>query len=287
MAFIVMVYKDPSQVERFIRRMNHPSLDFYIHVDKKIDIEPFLYLKNLRNVYFVEHRWEIIWASFRFTWALIQCVKQALDSGRKYDFVGSFSSQDYPIQPVEVIVDYYSSRLSYSFFSIEENDSFWWSHAITRINKYHLTNYKFPGRYKIQYLLNKILPQRTFPFFKELYGGPRATWWTMSVDCANYVVEYLINNKKLQKFAKYTWGCDEFLIQTIVMNSKHKGKVINDSGRYIDWSKGGSNPKILTDEDFDKITSSNKLFARKFDIKVDTKILDRIDASIDRQYADK
>jgi hypothetical protein len=43
---------------------------------------------------------------------------------------------------------------------------------------------------------------------------------------------------------------------------------------------GGSNPKILTVKDFDAVAQSECFFARKFDIKVDTAILDMIDAHL-------
>lgn len=125
--------------------------------------------------------------------------------------------------------------------------------------------------------MNFMLPERKFPGYQVLYGGPRATWWTMSVDAASYVTRTILNNKKLQRFCNFTWCPDEFLIPTVLMNSPFKETVINDSGRYIDWSLGGANPKILTANDFAQIVNSEKLYARKFDINVDTQILDMID----------
>ena len=137
--------------------------------------------------------------------------------------------------------------------------------------------YRFRGRYIIQRILQKIMPKRNFPSYTKVYGGPRSSWWTLSSDCAKYVIEVLNTNKRLVRFAKYTWAPDEFLIPTIIMNSKFKDKVILDSGRYIDWSQGGWNPKILTIDDYEALIKSDKLYARKFDINVDTEILDKLD----------
>ncbi|CAN5575641.1 beta-1,6-N-acetylglucosaminyltransferase [soil metagenome] len=284
MAIIIMAYKDPEQIKRLVTRMNHPSFDFYIHVDKKINIEPFLFLGKMERVFIATTRYEIIWAGYSLVKAMLSCTKEIMNSRQHYDFISTFSGQDYPLQPINSIVDYYSQRLGHSFFSLEDDDSSWWSHAVTRVNKYHFTDFKFRGRYKFQYLVNRILPKRTFPIFKKLYGGPCATFWTMSHDCAGYVIDFLEKNMSLRRFAKFTWACDEFLIPTIVMNSHFRNSVINDNGRYIDWSRGGSNPKILGSEDFDQIMSSGKLYARKFDLKVDTKILDEIDQSIVQQH---
>ena len=85
---------------------------------------------------------------------------------------------------------------------------------------------------------------------------------------------------KVKRFAKYTWAPDEYLVSTIIMNSSFRETVIPDNYRYLDWSKGGANPKILTIEDFEVLKKTDKLLARKFDIKIDTSILDRIDEMI-------
>ena len=85
------------------------------------------------------------------------------------------------------------------------------------------------------------------------------------------------NNPDLQHFCYFTWGSDEFLIPTIIMNSPFKSQVINNNLRFIDWSLGGSNPKILTEEDIEALKKTDRFIARKFDIKINTKILDLLD----------
>ena len=89
---------------------------------------------------------------------------------------------------------------------------------------------------------------------------------TLSIDCASYVAEFMNSNKKLRRFVRFTWGPDEFVIPTLVMNSKFRQTVVNDNFYYIDWSEGGANPKTLTVEDYAKMKHSGKLLARKFDI---------------------
>ncbi len=100
----------------------------------------------------------------------------------------------------------------------------------------------------------------------------------------NYILEYVSKNPELKRFYKYSWAPDEMFFQTILMNSSLKSDIINDNKRYIDWEKKNVPlPAILTEKDFDKILMSDKLFARKFDINIDKKILDLIDKEI--QYS--
>ncbi|HXB43371.1 MAG TPA: hypothetical protein VNV85_04910, partial [Puia sp.] len=73
---------------------------------------------------------------------------------------------------------------------------------------------------------------------------------------------------------------DEFLISTILMNSHLRDTVINTASRYIDWSSGGARPGILTTSDFYSLKKSPLLFARKFDLKTDSDIIDLIDSEL-------
>ena len=75
-------------------------------------------------------------------------------------------------------------------------------------------------------------------------------------------------------------GCDEFVFQTILMNSHFKNNVVSNHYRYIDWSAGGPHPKLLDANDFEKMVNSDNLFARKFKTSHDSKILDLLDGYI-------
>jgi hypothetical protein len=275
-ACILMAHKEPQQIERLINKFNRMPFDFYLHLDKKISRTPFDYLANLPNVYFVKNRIRVRWASYSFLIAVQQAIFQILESGITYDFISIMSGQDYPVISVKEIYHSLEKNTGKNFISFED-DGEWWSHAISRINKYHFTNFGFRGRYRIQFFLNALLPARKFPLPYTLYGGPRAMCMTLSTECAAYVAEFIESNKKLRRFIRFTWGPDEFVIPTLIMNSKYRETVINDNFYYIDWSNGGPNPKTLTLADYDSIKKSGKMLARKFDIRQDHAILDLLD----------
>ena len=101
-----------------------------------------------------------------------------------------------------------------------------------------------------------------------------------TLEAALYVVETVEKNKEYANFFKYSWGCDEFVFQTILMNSHFKNNVVSNHYRYIDWSAGGQHPKLLDANDFEKMVNSDNLFARKFKTSHDSKILDLLDGYI-------
>lgn len=278
MAHIIMAYKDPAQIERLVKKLSHPGFDFYIHVDTKFDLAPFEYIANVERVYFIKNRIKIRWAGYSFTQGVFNSMQEILDSGRQYDFISVMSGQDYPIVSTAEFYSFFEQKQGKNFLALEEFGSEWWKRAAIRIHKYHMTDFDFKGRYAVQSTLNAVLPDRRFPLNYTLYGSERATWWTITTECAKYLLKFIRENPKLRRFARFTWAPDEYLIPTLIMNSPFRESVIPENYRYIDWSGGGANPKILTELDFDALKKSDKLLARKFDIKVDTRILDLLDA---------
>lgn len=277
-ANIIMVHKNPSQLERLIGAMDHECFHFFIHVDKKIDIQPFLYLGKFKHVTFIANRKICRWGGYSFVKAIFASLAEVLDSAISFDFYNLMSAQDYPIKPIEKIANFYEQNIGKSFISFDPDEKKdWWAHAVVRYEQYHFTDFEFRGKYFLQKLFNTVLPKRKFPLPIKLYGSSDSSWWTISNECAKYLLDFMSINKNLANFMEYTWTADEFLIASILMNSPHKDHVINNNQRYITWVKSSPNPLILTSTDLPEILNSDKLFARKFDALTDEKILDELD----------
>jgi hypothetical protein len=159
--------------------------------------------------------------------------------------------------------------IHYKYFDTE------WTEAKARVEKYHFTEFQFLTKYKVEFLVNFILPKRKFNFNLELVG--KETFWTLSQECAEYVLQYIESNKALRKFLKFTWGSDEFIFQTIIMGSPYKENVVNKNYRYINWPEKGARPNVFVETDFERIINSDCIFGRKFDINIDKKIIDLLD----------
>jgi hypothetical protein len=278
-AHLIMAYKYPEQVEKLIHSMSHPNFFFYIHLDQKIDIKDFEYLEKLERVVFIKNRTLCNWGGFSFVEAIFTSVKEILNLNEGYHFINLMSGQDYPIKPVGEIYEFLLKNEGNCFVSYDKDHKRkWWAHAMQRLEHYHLTDMRFKGKYVVQWMLNKFLPKRVFPLNLPLYGSSDSTWWTITSECAAYMVKFIERHPKLTRFLRYTWGADELVVATIVMNSPFKDKVINNNLRLINWSEGLANPHILTSHDFDDIKTSDRFFARKFDIQIDPLILETLDA---------
>jgi hypothetical protein len=277
-ANLIIGHKNASQLSRLVDRLQHPNFDVYIHIDKKVDIGEFRKLENSPRVFFITNRIKVNWGGNSTSTAIIKSLNEILESGKSYDFINLLSAQDYPLKTSEQIFEFFKRNSGQNFISYEvSSESDWWIKAATRYEKYHLTDWSFPGKYLLQNVINIIAPKRKFPGDMKLYGSQKSTWWSITGECARHVTKEALSNEKLNSFLKYCWGTDEFLVTTLIMNSPFKAQAVNNNLRYIDWSEGKPNPKTLTISDFFELKMSDMLFARKFDTNVDSAILDKID----------
>ncbi|TCC97260.1 beta-1,6-N-acetylglucosaminyltransferase [Pedobacter hiemivivus] len=276
-AHLILTYTNPFQTERMIRNMMHEDFDFYIHVDKKFDINPHLFLKTLPNVYFINNRVDVKWAGFNTVIATFASIKEILATETKYDFINLLSGQDYPLKPAAQLATFFEQNKGKEFISFKDikND---WKEGLIRMERYFLSNYNFKGKFTLEKIINFVMPPKKIPYNMHPYG--KSMFWMLSPEAAMYVVEKVENDKKLMQFFSFCWGSDEFVFQTVLMNSSYKDKVINENYRFIDWSLGGANPKILDENDFKPIQESNMLFARKMDMVKSSKLMNLIDSNL-------
>lgn len=276
-AHLILAHKAPAQLERLVQALTHPQADVYIHLDKKTDEKPFAALATLPGVQFTKCRLDVKWGGYSLTEVVIEGMREILQPSVAYDFINIMSGEDYPIKPLSTIHSFLQAHLGHSFLEYDVEGSPWWQANQSRIEEYHFTEFQFPGKYAVQKLINRVMPRRKMPLLPTLYGGNMGGWYTLSQECAAYAIQYLDAHPQLRRFARLTWGSDEFLIHSILLNSPFAVTITNNNLRYIDWSGGGSSPKTFTIADLPSIASSSRLFARKFDSNRDELILNKLD----------
>ena len=85
----------------------------------------------------------------------------------------------------------------------------------------------------------------------------------------------------MEDYYHYTSSSDEIYFHSILINLQSTDTEIKlkPSLTYVNWErKGVQLPVLFKNNDFEELTSQReKLFARKFDIEIDSDILDRLD----------
>jgi len=273
-ACLIVTYTSAELTTRMIKKLDNGDFDFYIHLDKKVDINTHSALFDMPNVIFIKDRIDVKWAGYTVVQASFNGLKEIRASGKKYEFINLLSGQDYPLKSADYISKFLSTQVGKQLIKHWDFETEW-DEAFARIHKYHFTDVGFKGRYLLQRIINSIVKRK--PPTDLRFYGTSSTFWTLSPECAYYVMDYCISRPKFERFLKFTWGSDEFIFQTIIMNSHWKEQVHNNNYRYIDWSGGGSHPKLLTTDDYEKIIVTDNILGRKFNMDVDAHVLDLID----------
>lgn len=112
--------------------------------------------------------------------------------------------------------------------------------------------------------------------FSEFVAGPN--WVSVT---HGFVINLLKEKDKILDTYQYSLCADEVYKQTFAYNDANiKKRIFDISNQYhsclreIDWTRG--TPYIWHREDYDELSRSDSLFARKFDEKIDAKIIDLI-----------
>lgn len=287
-AFILLVHQNPEQIIRLVNKLDSPHTDLYVHIDsragKTFSLKLKEKLKNKKNVHFIKS-YKCYWGDFSLVRATLEGVKNAINTNIKYDYFILLSGQDYPVYPIEDILIFLEKNKGTSFIEHTKFSEINWYEG-----GYSRTKYWFFRRLQRKKgnpsLFNKVvsktwgivrkkLPGRRFPNDFQLYGGSQ--WWCLTNEAVQFILEYLRKYPNFEIFFHHVEIPDEIFFQTLVLNSPYKDKVINENLRFMIWRDTTSSPSILIDKDYNSLINSAALFARKFDIKKDTKILNLID----------
>ena len=252
LAYVISAYMLPSQVVRLVERLQGPDRLIFIHVDRKSAPGVFddiaAGVRGIRDVEFLP-RHDCHWGDFGH----VRATLAGLDAlaGRRFDYVALMTGQDYPIKSPPRV----ESRLA------AKPDSSWMNHRPLPIAGLEDEGY---GR----------LPTRTLPYGLRPYFG--SGYWTLHHHAVEYVRRFVETHPAYVTYFERVHVPDEMFFQTILLNSPLARTIVDDDLRFIKWP----GPAILTGAAFDELKSAPDLWARKFDERVDSAVLDRIDRDL-------
>ncbi len=267
-AFLLLCHKNAEQVNALIRRLSSENRDFYVHVDAKSSIYNDINWSD--KVFPIQNRVAVQWGDVTMCNAEVALMKAAVESGKQYDYYWLISGQDYPIKTNSEIDDFLSARPNVSYININDKASTSHTDKLKRNEIWYPKNKKSIILRIFIKLYEKISGEhRTYSLFKrkntlglEFRFG--AQWFCLNSDCMHYVYEYIDSHPQLMIFFNHSVVPDECFVQTVIANSEFFDTV-HPMLTYVDWSEGKASPKILNEQDFEKLKNSKKLLARKFE----------------------
>lgn len=308
-AYLLTAYLDPFQLKRLCEALlfeaGEDSSDVYLHIDRKVDITPFVnVLQSNERVHFCKNRYYINWGGFNQVLAQRELLGSALNSGTEYDRLVCISATDYPLwsnQKIVVFFKRYPTLEMVGGYDITDSPSMWQKHKVVYFHFFR----DLPVPVKIRRIFSygsrtilKSLGLNRSPYVKlkdgqkvHIYTG--SDYWAITRNCARYVYDCLSDDSPYVKRLRHTYIPSELIINTIVYNSDYKEHATpllavregeQEPGldkltplHYIEYDGA---IRVWTSEDYDKLVASGKMFCRKTLSGVSDSLVERIDREL-------
>jgi hypothetical protein len=287
-AYLVLAHTNPQVLKRALTKLSTRDCAFFVHIDLKSDLEKFKEIEG-ENVIFSEVRFPVYWGEFSQVQAILQLLRQAIKSPQNFDRFILVSGSDYPLRSGEYIHAAMVASSGVEFMSLIKMPAP--GKPLARINTMRFPSEK-PVRRFVSRALAKIgLAQRDYRKYLgslDPYSG--STWWALTREASQYIVDFVECNPGYAKFFKYTFAADEAFFHTILGNSRFKS-LIRRNLVFEYWPDGGPHPEAIDERQIagftkkeaimvsDAYGTGEALFARKFsDARLD--LIDGMDRMI-------
>lgn len=271
-AVCILCHEKPEQVNAIVGLFPPEYFDFFIHVDKKSDIQG--ELTRASNVRFVaeDARVDVRWGRFsqvRSSMAVFDCV-----DAERYGYVHLISGVDFPVRPpMEIYEACEKSGLEYiECHALPEETRWAWGGMDRVLVRYPGWMIRRPRAkavralrlaYRECVLRTGVLRRRRLPV-EKFYGG--SSWFSVTGECLQWMKDYLRAHPEYVRFFSTGLCVDEIIYPTLVRLSPFADRVANRAMRFLVWegSRTGG-PRTLTAEDIPRMRESDAFFARKVD----------------------
>lgn len=303
-AYLIAAHSDPEHLERLVNVLDY-SADFFIHIDKKQQIEPFLERIDKANVFFLKgnDRIKVYWGGFSQVQATLNLLKKCLEingsNPMEYKKVVFMSGADYPIKSNEYI---------HRFFEQHKATNFIRGMNITKANtaKYNfcVRNYLFFDFFAyngtvtrvVRKMLNLVVSSfRRKPNYIRTTKGNKidifhgSSWWALNVDVIRYIDCYVTQHKEISSYFKYSLASDEKFFHTLFFNSDFaNSNLYKGEEPYVPFTSAFANIHVIDPSlkkwfnlsDFDIVKNADQLFVRKVSSSDSKGLLDQIDRDL-------
>ncbi len=292
LAFLISAHKDARHLRALVNSLPADS-EFYIHIDQKSDIRRFEEKLDQENIHFIEHRVNVIWGSINEVEYQIELLRAALYYGHA-DYFISLSGMDYPLWSNADIKKYFRQAngkeilQGISMLHQGKNgqqyrnfrfltDKPWLSGSLK--SKFRVALRKITATAGIHKTLHIHCQAKTY----TLYKG--SAWWAITPDLARHIIKEWDENEHLVHYFKTSFCPAETFIQTVAFNSEFASRCMLAEGKYqslaaltpLTYINYDPVVKILTEDDYDTLKASGKMFCRKVVSGKSDKLIEIID----------
>ena len=282
-AYLIMAHTQPELLKKLLKMLDNERNDIYLHIDSKAKDYPLdeiaAVLQKSKCIF--TERTDVKWGSYSQIHCEMILLKEAVKT--EHDYYHLLSGMDLPIKSQEQIFAFFEKYNGLEF--VDEDGATISEAALSRVKYTH----KFYGKAgSVKDILGalSVKGQKLLGVDKtQKYGNiifqKGRNWFSITHGLAKLVVE---KEDWIQEVFGQSVCGDELFLQTVARNSEYAEKICNPNTmpevpdtRYIDWKRGSNNnPYVFREDDFEELKNALGLFARKFDLNVDKKIVEKL-----------
>lgn len=268
LAYVIVCHKNPEQVLDLVRLIGRKGDYILVQCNARSGASYQRRVENgcresVAHVLFAPPR-KIAWGAFSLAQAHIEGIGQLVRTADDWSFAINLTGQCLPTQPIEALKEFLGRHEDTNFLEYRDLETEWKS-EVYRLKTFYV---ELAGR-----LINTHVP-RAFPRSFRPFGGLDLSMLSRRF-CEH--LTYSRDARRIIDHMRFAVLPDELWLQSVLMNSPFRTKVVRDSKRLILWPEEGSpNPLILTMRHWLQLTSPDCFFARKFDPAVDKDVIEAL-----------
>ena len=286
LAYLILAHAQPLQLARLVNALRCHGAVFFVHIDAKSDISPFLEAlcpTSHDDVHFVDDRAEVYWGGFGQIEATLRLMRDAMSHVPDVWRLSLISGSCYPLASNEELMGLCERPANFiSMHAVDPEGP-----GYERISRFHLLDHPAlamrmpreeidrnrPLRRYINDFLNHLPPREGLGL--QYFKGSQ--WWSITRETAQYVLEFCERRPEYLLRFRYSWIPDESFFHTIIGNASLSARRRSNL-HFIDWSRDSvRNKKVLTEAALPRILGSGRMFVRKVDQHESGPLMDRLD----------
>lgn len=286
-AYLIMAHTQPELLKKLLKVLDNERNDIYLHIDSKAKDFPVDEVTSVleKAKCILTERTDVKWGSYSQINCEMVLLKEATKAEHAYYHL--LSGMDLPIKSQDEIHAFFERYAGLEF--VDEDLPQISEAAMSRVKYSHKLYGKAGSAKDILGALatkgQKLLGVDKTKKYGNIIFQKGRNWFSITHGLAKLVVER--EEWIREVFGQSVCG-DELFLQTVARNSEYAEKICNPNTmpeipdtRYIDWQRGcNNNPYIFREEDYEELKEAKGIFARKFDLNTDKKIVEMICADL-------
>lgn len=286
-AYLIICHNNFQLLCKLLTAIDDKRNDIFVHIDKKTKSVPYSQLKasvQQATLTFIKRR-KVDWGGDSQISVELSLLEAAVQKPHSYYHL--LSGVDFPLRSQDAIHAFFEKNKGKQFIRLDHN--------ATRVSEFEdRIRYYYPLQNRIGRNRGKFVAicERVQTFLLRLQKLMQidrlrrcpleikkgSQWFSITHDLA---LELLGNHTIIRRYFRHSFCADELFIATLAYASPYQNDIVDNDMRMIDWSRG--NPYTYRIDDYEMLSSSGKIFARKFDETLDMEIIMKLSSKIQRE----